>query len=119
MRRSGHLPMPKLAYQDKKFMESLGARPLRIIAEYLDPLARLRKEKVADTIVMFGSARIPSRERALDHLHEVQHNSRGRRNGVWRGKYQRRPLRPGNVAVLRGSARAFEADHAVGYDARD
>jgi uncharacterized protein (TIGR00730 family) len=78
--------MPKLAYQDKTFMESLGARPLRIIAEYLDPLARLRKEKVADTIVMFGSARIPSRERALDHLHEVQHNSRGRRNGVWREK---------------------------------
>jgi uncharacterized protein (TIGR00730 family) len=86
MRRSGHLPMPKLAYQDKKFMESLGARPLRIIAEYLDPLARLRKEKVADTIVMFGSARIYSRERALDRLQEVQHDSRGRRNAEWREK---------------------------------
>jgi uncharacterized protein (TIGR00730 family) len=78
--------MPKLAYQDKKFMESLGARPLRIIAEYLDPLARLRKEKVADTIVMFGSARIYSRERALDRLHEIQQSSHGRRNGEWREK---------------------------------
>jgi uncharacterized protein (TIGR00730 family) len=78
--------MPKLAYQDKKFMESLGARPLRIIAEYLDPLARLRKEKVADTIVMFGSARIYSRERALDRLHEIQQSSRGRRNAEWREK---------------------------------
>jgi uncharacterized protein (TIGR00730 family) len=86
MKRSGHLPMPKLAYQDKKFMESLGARPLRIIAEYLDPLARLRKEKVADTIVMFGSARILSRKRALDHLHKIQQSSRGRRNGEWREK---------------------------------
>jgi uncharacterized protein (TIGR00730 family) len=86
MRRSGHLPMPKLAYQDKKFMESLGARPLRTIAEYLDPLARLRKEKVADTIVMFGSARILSRKRALDHLQEIQQSSRGRRNGEWREK---------------------------------
>lgn len=86
MRRSGHLPMPKLAYQDKNFMESLGARPLRIMAEYLDPLGRLRKEKVADTIVMFGSARIHSRERALTHLEEVRRNSRGRRNGEWRAK---------------------------------
>ncbi|HSY59397.1 MAG TPA: hypothetical protein VK795_07545, partial [Terriglobales bacterium] len=62
MKRSSHLPMAKLAYRDPKFMESLGARPLRILAEYLDPLARLRREKVADTIVMFGSARIHSRE---------------------------------------------------------
>ena len=61
MKRSGHLPMAKLAYEDPTFMESLGARPLRILAEYLDPLARLRREKVADTIVMFGSARIHSR----------------------------------------------------------
>jgi len=80
------LPMPKLAYEDKKFMDSLGARPLRILAEYLEPLARLRKEKVADTIVMFGSARIHSRDRALEHLHEVERNSRGKRNGVWRRK---------------------------------
>jgi len=39
-------------------MESSPARPLRILAEYLDPLARLRREGVADTIVMFGSARM-------------------------------------------------------------
>ena len=38
MRRPSHLPMAKLAYQDPRFMESLGARPLRILAEYLDPL---------------------------------------------------------------------------------
>jgi len=86
MRRSGHLPMANLAYKDKKFMESLGARPLRILAEYLDPLSRLRKEKVADTIVMFGSARIHSREHALAHLEDIQRKSRGRRNGEWRPK---------------------------------
>ncbi|HUJ29801.1 MAG TPA: TIGR00730 family Rossman fold protein [Candidatus Acidoferrum sp.] len=78
--------MPKLAYKDPKFMESLGARPLRILAEYIDPLGRLRKEKVADTIVMFGSARIHSRERALGHLHEAQRSARGRRNGESRAK---------------------------------
>jgi uncharacterized protein (TIGR00730 family) len=76
MKRSGHLPMAKLAYKDHEFMESLGARPLRILAEYLDPLARLRRANVADTIVIFGSARIYSHERALAHLKEVQRSAR-------------------------------------------
>ncbi len=65
MKRYGHLPMANLAYYDPEFMESLGARPIRILSEYLDPLYRLRNEKVGDTIVMFGSARIPSRDAAL------------------------------------------------------
>jgi len=86
MKRSGHLPMPKLAYEDRLFMESLGARPLRILAEYLDPLGRLRRAKVGDTIVMFGSARIQSREKAESRLHQIQRAARGRRNGEWRLK---------------------------------
>jgi uncharacterized protein (TIGR00730 family) len=53
-------------------MESLPARPVRIITEYIDPLERLRREKVGDTIVMFGSARILSRDRALAHLHKLR-----------------------------------------------
>ena len=86
MKRTGHLLMPKLAYRDPKFMESLGARPLRILAEYLDPLARLRREKVADTIVMFGSARIHSRERTREELKELLHRARGRRTAEWRDR---------------------------------
>ena len=86
MKRPGHLLMPKLAYRDPKFMESLGARPLRILAEYLDPLARLRREKVADTIVMFGSARIHSRERTREELKELLHRARGRRTAEWRDR---------------------------------
>ncbi len=86
MKRSGHLPMAKLAYRDPKFMESLGARPLRILAEYLDPLARLRREKVADTIVMFGSARIHSPERAEDELRELRSRAKGRRTAEWNDK---------------------------------
>jgi uncharacterized protein (TIGR00730 family) len=86
MRRTGHLPMPKLSYEDHMFMENLGARPLRILAEYLEPLGRLRHAKVGDTIVMFGSARIHPRDRALEHLHQIERKSRGRRNGKWRAK---------------------------------
>ena len=47
-----------LAYDDPQFLESDDARPLRIIAEYLDPLRRFRKERIHDTIVFFGSARL-------------------------------------------------------------
>jgi uncharacterized protein (TIGR00730 family) len=67
-----HLPMSKLAYQDPTFMGSLPARPLRILAEYLDPLTRLRQQKIADTIVMFGSARISPRDRALAAVKRLQ-----------------------------------------------
>ena len=86
MKRSGHLPMAKLAYHDPKFMESLQARPLRIMAEYLDPLKRVREQNVGDTIVMFGSARIQSREAALAELQKVERAARGRRNGEWGAK---------------------------------
>ncbi|MGA2844045.1 MAG: hypothetical protein ABSF68_01355 [Candidatus Acidiferrales bacterium] len=58
MSRRSRGPHEKVAYQDPKFMESLVARPLRIMAEYIDPLNRLRRANVSDTIVMFGSARI-------------------------------------------------------------
>ncbi len=86
MKRSGYLPMSKLAYEDKKFMDSLGARPLRILAEYLDPLGRLRRANVGDTIVMFGSARIQPRDRALAHLKKLQQSARGNRTPEWRAK---------------------------------
>ncbi len=47
-----------LAYLDAEFMASDDARPLRIIAEYLNPMRRLRQQCVHDTIVFFGSARL-------------------------------------------------------------
>src|SRR6202012_3269850 len=47
-----------LAYLDTEFLASDDARPLRIIAEYLNPLPRRRLQRVHDTIVFFGSARL-------------------------------------------------------------
>jgi len=47
-----------LAYKDVNFLDSDDARPLRILAEYLAPMHALMREKVQDTIVFFGSARI-------------------------------------------------------------
>jgi uncharacterized protein (TIGR00730 family) len=59
---------PKSPYQDPEFLGSTAARPIRIMAEYLHPLVQLKKEGIEDTIVMFGSARIESREMALARM---------------------------------------------------
>jgi uncharacterized protein (TIGR00730 family) len=53
-----------LAYLDPEFLESEEARPLRILAEYLEPLRRFKEQKIQDTVVFFGSARVDSRESA-------------------------------------------------------
>ena len=49
---------PRLAYQDEPFLDSDEARPLRILAEYLQPLQAFQRERIRDTIVFFGSARL-------------------------------------------------------------
>jgi uncharacterized protein (TIGR00730 family) len=53
-----------LAYLDAQFLESEEGRPLRILSEYLEPLRRFKDQKIQDTVVFFGSARVDSRERA-------------------------------------------------------
>ncbi len=53
-----------LAYLYPEFLESPDGRPIRILAEYLEPLRRFREARIQDTVVFFGSARVDSRERA-------------------------------------------------------
>jgi uncharacterized protein (TIGR00730 family) len=51
-------PKSQIAYLDHIFLGSEAARPLRILAEYLEPLEAFRREQIKDTIVFFGSARL-------------------------------------------------------------
>ncbi len=51
-------PHAPVAYLDESFLESEAARPLRILAEYLEPLHKFASERIKDTIVFFGSARL-------------------------------------------------------------
>ena len=53
---------PPLAYENAEFLNSPDGRMLRILAEYQEPMARFRRERIQDTVVFFGSARF----RALD-----------------------------------------------------
>jgi uncharacterized protein (TIGR00730 family) len=58
-----------LAYQNNAFLDSPEGRPMRIMAEYTEPIARFRRERIQDTVVFFGSARF----RALDEAsHELE-----------------------------------------------
>jgi uncharacterized protein (TIGR00730 family) len=85
-----------LAYLDREFIDSEEARPLRILAEYLEPLRRFRAQNIQDTVVFFGSARIHSREDA-EQAHEQlerrvdardEHLARGRKAVEWSRYYE-------------------------------
>ncbi len=59
---------PVKAYKNLDFLNSPHARPIRILAEYLEPGRRLRQLGVDNTIVFFGSARAVPPERAALRL---------------------------------------------------
>jgi hypothetical protein len=63
-----------LAYENPAFLNSADGRLIRIVSEYLEPLARFRREQIQDTVVFFGSARFRGREEA-DHELELLDNT--------------------------------------------
>ncbi len=69
---------PKAPHEDHSFLASTTARPIRILSEYLHPLVELKKEGIGDTIVMFGSARIHSREAAAARLSHLKNTKIGK-----------------------------------------
>jgi uncharacterized protein (TIGR00730 family) len=70
--------MQPVAYNDPEFLDSDEGRPLRILAEYLEPLRRFQAQNVQDTVVFFGSARVSSRERADAELDSLIRRLAGR-----------------------------------------
>jgi uncharacterized protein (TIGR00730 family) len=66
-------PLPTMrAYRNPAFMNSPAARELRILSEFLEPASRFRRQEIRNTVVVFGSARIPSMQAAKKRLAEVQ-----------------------------------------------
>jgi hypothetical protein len=63
-----------LAYENLSFLNSADGRLIRIVSEYMEPLARIRREKIQDTVVFFGSARFRGREEA-GHALELLENT--------------------------------------------
>lgn len=71
-----HLEKSAKAYYNHKFLGSPSARSLRLLSEYLEPLDRLNKNGIKDTIVFFGSARIKSSKDAKKELYELTRASK-------------------------------------------
>jgi uncharacterized protein (TIGR00730 family) len=65
-----------VAYRDEAFLESQEARPLRILSEYAWPYAHFQEEKVQDTIVFFGSARIEETGALSNYYQEARELAR-------------------------------------------
>ena len=79
---------PKPPHEDLEFLQSTPARPLRIMAEYLQPMMQLKKENIADTIVIFGSARIESRETALARVTRLKNQKTAKLKGGERATHR-------------------------------
>ena len=60
------------AYGNETFLNSRDARPLRILAEYLEPASRFAHYRVEDTIVFMGSARWLPRDQAERELRTAE-----------------------------------------------
>jgi uncharacterized protein (TIGR00730 family) len=52
------------AYKNLEFLNSPGGRVIRMISEYEEPRQRFRRNRIEDTIVVFGSARAKAPEQA-------------------------------------------------------
>jgi uncharacterized protein (TIGR00730 family) len=65
-----------LAYKIEQFMDGWSGRSLRILSEYLEPLDRLGRQKIRDTIVFFGSARIHEAGPLARYYHDARELAR-------------------------------------------
>lgn len=63
---------PPKAYKNLDFLNSPDGRIIRIISEFLEPRNRFRKERVRDTIVFFGSARIQPSSVTIKALSKIR-----------------------------------------------
>jgi len=64
----------KKAYKNLDFLNSSDARTIRILSEFYEPQSRFRKNKIVDTIVFFGSARIRPKNDVLSEIKKLKQN---------------------------------------------
>jgi uncharacterized protein (TIGR00730 family) len=95
-----------LAYENHAFLNSADGRLIRIVSEYLEPLARFRHEQIQDTIVFFGSARFRGRDE-VDHALELLANTGSTRPAP----SEEQPAKAGEIAS--GAASDLQRKRAV------
>jgi len=95
-----------LAYENPGFLNSADGRLIRIVSEFLEPLARFRREQIQDTVVFFGSARFRGREEA-DHALELLNNT----GSTQAAPSEEQPAKPKEIAA--GMATELQRKRAV------
>ena len=65
-------PTPEKAYKNLTFLNSRSARSIRVLCELTEPEVRFRKHDVNNTIVLYGSARIPHPHQAQEELAKIE-----------------------------------------------
>jgi uncharacterized protein (TIGR00730 family) len=95
-----------LAYENLGFLNSADGRLIRIVSEFLEPLARFRREQIQDTVVFFGSARFRGREEA-DHALELLDNT----GSTQPAPSEEQPAKP--VEIATGTATDLQRKRAV------
>jgi len=66
------LPSHRLAFEDIDFLHRDELRPVRLMLELLKPELLMQEQGVESTIVVYGSARVPSPEDAEDFLRAAE-----------------------------------------------
>lgn len=94
-----------LSYEDPQFINSPDGRLLRIMAEYVKPLAHFRRERIQDTVVFFGSARFNSLDEASRTLELLDAPGSARPASA-----EEQPATPEEVAS--GDATQLQREHA-------
>lgn len=71
---SGNHINPIKAYKNGSFLNSPSARIIRILSEMIEPNSRLKKYRVRNTVVFFGSSRVTPRQLAEENLNALRVN---------------------------------------------
>ena len=110
-----HSDRRPVAYLNDTFLNSPDARALRIMAEFLEPLAHFRREKVRDTVVFFGSARLREGEGPLAKYYDDA-RTLARMLTEWSGQFANGTHR--FVVCSGGGPGIMEAANRGAYDAQ-
>jgi uncharacterized protein (TIGR00730 family) len=97
-----------LAYENAEFLNSPDGRMLRILAEYQEPMARFRRERIQDTVVFFGSARFRALDVANSELELLENTG-----SAQPAPKNEQPARPEEIASGEASAQKLRLAEAA------
>ena len=99
---------PPFAYENPEFLNSADGRLFRIMAEYQEPMARFRRERIQDTVVFFGSARFRALDVATNELQLLENTGSAKP-----APEAEQPARPGELESGEVSARKLRLAEAA------